>query len=143
MRDYAPKVNIGNKLPLAESASDFAQYLNRMHQQLHPIFADSYLASLDSLPKDNPLQNPELTSEIEMVIDERTGELVQEGLIKSSGNANFDAAVLASMASALPVVPVPPAAASSDGRVYIHWELHRNPDMACSTWFAYPYKLKF
>jgi hypothetical protein len=37
----------------------------------------------------------------------------------------------------------PPAAiVSPDGNVYLHWEFHRNPLFACSTYFARPYIIK-
>ncbi|HEY5955936.1 MAG TPA: hypothetical protein VIV60_05260, partial [Polyangiaceae bacterium] len=28
------------------------------------------------------------------------------------------------------------------GNVYLHWEFYRNPDFACSTYFAHPFLLK-
>ena len=36
----------------------------------------------------------------------------------------------------------PPSIVSPDGNVYLHWEFHRNPLFACSTYFARPYIIK-
>ena len=33
-------------------------------------------------------------------------------------------------------------AAFPDGNVYLHWEFHRNPLLACSTYFARPFIIK-
>ena len=40
----------GNQTALNTAAVPFASYLNGMHNRIHPIFADSFLGSLDGLP---------------------------------------------------------------------------------------------
>jgi hypothetical protein len=68
--------------------------------------------------------------------------LVRRGLTKSSGILQFDVSALASVDRAAPFGVPPAAIVSPDGNVYLHWEFYRNPDYACSTYFAHPFILK-
>jgi hypothetical protein len=54
----------------------------------------------------------------------------------------FDIAALESVMRASPFGAPPTEIVSPDGRVYFHWEFYRNPDYACSTYFAHPFILK-
>jgi hypothetical protein len=68
--------------------------------------------------------------------------VVTMGIVKTSGATAFDINALEAVNKAAPFGKPPSEIVSPDGNVYLHWEFHRNPDMACSTWFAYPYILK-
>ncbi len=50
--------------------------------------------------------------------------------------------VLKSVRSAGPFPAAPQAIHSSDGRVYVRWVLHRDPEKACSVYYARPYVLE-
>ncbi|MBI4701915.1 MAG: hypothetical protein HY744_12320 [Deltaproteobacteria bacterium] len=54
----------------------------------------------------------------------------------------FDVAALRSVEAASPFGKPPDAIVSPDGRVYLHWEFHRDPYYACTSRFARPYLLK-
>lgn len=142
IENYVSSVKPGNQTALNTARVPFASYLNQIHNRLHPIFADSFLASLDDLPKSHPLSRPELKTNLEIVLDRDQGKIVKMGVTRSSGSTVFDIAALESVQSASPFGKAPPSIVSPDGNVYLHWEFHRNPFYACSTYFARPFKLK-
>jgi len=61
---------------------------------------------------------------------------------RTSGVTAYDIGALESVQRASPFGPPPPEIVSPDGNVYLHWEFHRRPEYACSTYFARPYILK-
>jgi len=142
IENYVPHVKPGNQTALNTRASAFANYLNAMHQRIHVIFADEFLAHLDQLPKDSPLNNFDIHTELEIILNQTEGGVVTMGIVKTSGATAFDINALEAVNKAAPFGKPPSEIVSPDGNVYLHWEFHRNPDMACSTWFAYPYILK-
>lgn len=142
IENYVPHVKPGNQTALNTRAVPFANYLNAMHQRIHVIFADSFLSSLDQLPKNSPLNNFEMHTELEIILNQTEGGVVNMGIVKTSGVTAFDINALEAVSKAAPFGKPPSEILSADGNVYLHWEFHRNPDMACSTWFAYPYILK-
>jgi len=142
IENYVPSVKPGNTTALNTARSPFATYLNDIHNRIHPIFADDFLGSLDRLPAGDPMNRQDLRTEIEIVVSQVDGSLVRRGLTKSSGILQFDVSALASVDRAAPFGPPPAAIVSPDGNVYLHWEFYRNPDFACSTYFAHPFLLK-
>jgi TonB family protein len=140
IENYVSSVKPGNQTSLNTARVPFATYLNGMHNRIHPIFADSFLASLDALPKDNPLNDQKLVTRLEIVVT-KDGHIVRMGVVKPSGVTAFDIAALDSVQRASPFGPAPSAIISPDGRVYLHWEFHREEIYACSTQFARPYML--
>lgn len=142
IENYVSSVKPGNQTALNTARVPFATYLNQIHNRLHPIFADSFLASLDGLPSDHPLNKPDMKTNLEIVLDKDEGKIVKMGVTHSSGSTIFDVAALESVQNAAPFGKPPPIIVSPDGRVYLHWEFYRNPYYACSTYFAHPYILK-
>lgn len=142
IENYVSSVKPGNQTALNTARVPFASYLNQIHNRLHPIFADSFLTSLDGLPSDHPLNKPDMKTNLEIVIDKDEGKIVKMGVTHSSGSTIFDVAALESVQNAAPFGKPPPVIVSPDGRVYLHWEFYRNPYYACSTYFAHPYILK-
>jgi TonB family protein len=140
IENYVSSVKPGNQTALNTAAVPFATYLNGMHNRIHPIFADSFLGSLDALPKDNPLNDQKLITRLEIVVT-KDGHLVRMGVVKTSGVTAFDIAALDSVQRASPFGPAPSAIVSPDGRVYLHWEFHRDEVFACSTMNARPFML--
>jgi hypothetical protein len=121
--------------PLNEARVPFAIFLNKLHRAVHPQFADEYLG------KGHGVVNSDDHAAVELVIDGKSAALIRANIIRSSGDAGLDAAALTAFQKALPVTPVDPLIVSADGRIYLTWELYRNPDYACSTYFAHPYML--
>jgi TonB family protein len=142
IENYVSSVKAGNQTALNTARVPFATYLVSMHNRIHPIFADSFLDSLDSLPNAHPLNaNPAMFTRLEIVLT-KEGHLVKMGVVKSSGVTAFDVAALDSVQRSSPFGAAPAAIHSPDGNVYLHWEFHRNRDMACSTLNAAPYMLR-
>jgi TonB family protein len=142
IENYNSSVKPGNQTALNTARVPFATYLNQIHNRLHPIFADSFLASLESLPADSPLNKPDMRTNLEIVLDKDEGKIVKMGVTRSSGSTMFDVAALESVQNAAPFGKPPAIIVSPDGKVYLHWEFYRNPFYACSTYFAHPYMLK-
>ncbi len=140
IENYVSSVKPGNQTSLNTARSPFATYLNGMHNRIHPIFAESFLGSLDGLPKDNPINNPKNFTRLEIILT-RNGHIVKMGVVKTSGITQFDVAALDSVQRASPFGPAPSAIVSPDGRVYLHWEFHREEAIACSTINASPFLL--
>jgi TonB C terminal len=141
IENYVPSVRPGNQTALNTAASAFAGYLNAIHNRIHPIFADSFLGSLDNLPASHPMNNESLSTEIEIILDQESGNVVRMGVTKFSGITAFDIAALDSVKRAAPFGAPPHEIVSPDGNVYLHWEFHRNSE-ACSTFNARPFILK-
>jgi len=141
IENYSPSVQLGNTTALNTARVPFATYLVAMHNRIHPIFADEFLRTLNSLPKGNPLDQ-DLRSNLEIVLDKDTGKVVRMGVIKVSGVTAFDIAALSAVNRAAPFGKAPDAIASPDGNVYLHWEFHRDPVDACTTRNAWPFILK-
>jgi hypothetical protein len=141
IENYVPSVRPGNQTALNTARSAFAGYLNGVHNRIHPLFADSFLGSLDSLPASHPMNNEQLSTEIEIILDQESGNVVRMGVTKFSGVTAFDVAALDSVKRAAPFGAPPREIVSPDGRVYLHWEFHRNAE-ACSTFNARPFILK-
>ncbi len=140
IENYVTSVKPGNQTALNTAAVPFATYLNGMHNRIHPIFADSFLASLDNLPPTHALNDQHLITRLEIVLT-RDGHIVKMGIAKTSGVTAFDIAALDSVQRASPFGPAPSAIISTDGQVYLHWEFHRDEVYACSTMNARPFML--
>ncbi len=140
IENYVSSVKPGNQTALNTAAVPFASYLNGMHNRIHPIFADSFLESLDSLPANSPMNDQHLVTRLEIVLT-KEGRLKKMGIVKTSGITAFDIAALDSVDRAQPFGPAPSAIVSGDGNVYLHWEFHRDEVYACSTQGARPFIL--
>jgi TonB family protein len=140
IENYVSSVRPGNQTALNTAAVPFASYLNGMHNRIHPIFADSFLESLDGLPANHPMNDQHLVTRLEIVLT-KEGHLKRMGIVKTSGITAFDIAALDAVDRAQPFGPAPGAIVSPDGNVYLHWEFHRDEVYACSTMGARPYIL--
>jgi TonB family protein len=140
---YKPQANGGRPVAWEGAEAELGAYLDNVHACVHEAFADSFLRSLANLPKDSPLSDPTLETTVEIVIDGESGALADVGVVGSSGVPEFDAAAVAAFGRAFPLAKPPPDTLSSDGHLYVTWELHRNPDEACRREQARPWKLRF
>jgi TonB family protein len=128
----------GDQTALDTAAVPFASYVNGMHKRIHRIFAESFLGSLHSLPRDNPMNDPTIFTRVEIVL-RRDGRLLKMGIVKGSGVTAFDIAALDSVQRATPFGPAPSALLSPDGNMHLHWEFHRDEVFACSATSARPF----
>jgi TonB C terminal len=142
IENYVANVQLDNTTALNAAAQPFATYKVTMHNRIHPIFAEEFLAFLDGLPKGHPLNDDHLVTVLEIVLDKDTGRVVDMGVTKASGMTAFDIAALNAIDRSQPFGKAPDLIASPDGRVYFHWEFHRDPVDACTTRNAFPYLLK-
>ncbi|HTV20327.1 MAG TPA: TonB C-terminal domain-containing protein [Polyangiaceae bacterium] len=142
IENYVATVKLGNQTALNTAAAPFATYLNRIHNRLHPIFAVNYLGFLDGLPGSAGLHDKDMKTNLEIVLSQSNGSIVKMGVTRTSGVTAFDISALESVQRASPFGAPPPSIVSPDGNVYLHWEFHRNPLFACSTYFARPYIIK-
>jgi TonB family protein len=142
LENYVASVKPGNTTALNAARVPFAAYLNGIHNRLHSIFADRFLATLDGMPANHPLNRQDMVTHLEIVLSKEDGHIVRMGVIKSSGNTAFDVGALDSVQQASPYGTPPEAIVSPDGNVYLHWEFYRAPFYACSTYFAHPIMLK-
>jgi hypothetical protein len=142
IENYVASVKLGNQTALNTAAVPFATYLNHIHNRLHPIFALSYLDFLDGLPGSAGLHDNEMATNLEIVLSQANGSIVKMGVTRTSGVTAFDIAALDAVQRASPFGAPPPSIVSPDGNVYLHWEFHRNPLLACSTYFARPFLIK-
>jgi TonB family protein len=140
IENYVSSVKPGNQTALNTAQVPFASYLNAMHNRIHPIFADSFLGSLDSLPASHPMNDPHIFTSLEIVLT-KEGHVRKMGVVHTSGITAFDIAALDSVQRASPFGPAPSAILSPDGNVYLHWEFHRDEVFACSTMNARPFIL--
>jgi hypothetical protein len=141
IENYVPSVKPGNQTALNTAAVPFAAYLTQIHTRIHPIFADTFLSSLDNLPASHPLNDQNLVTALEIVVDHEEGRLVRRGVTHTSGVTAFDLNAIVAVDRAAPFGTPPSEIVSPDGNVYLHWEFRRD-GMACSTLYAHPYILK-
>ncbi len=142
IENYVSSVRPGNQTALNTARVPFATYLVQIHNRIHPVFADTFLASLDALPFDHPINDYKVMARLEIVVEPDSGRVIKMGVIKTSGITAFDVGALDSVQRSGPFGKAPPAIISTDGNVYLHWEFHRNPIYACSTMNAHPYMLR-
>jgi TonB family protein len=137
IENYIVGAKPGNKTALNAAADPFAAYLAAFHRNLHMEFAHDFLAGL---PMTGDLANLELVTKVEIVVN-ADGTLDRVGVVKSSGNLMYDFGAFNAVQRGAPYPPTPEKIRSPDGRVYMHWALHRN-ESQCGTWNAEPYILK-
>lgn len=139
IENYVPSIKPGNQTALNAARAPWASYLNTIHNRLHPIFAWGFLDSLDSQPASSRLNDMELKTYLEIVLSKEDGRVVRMGVTRTSGITVFDIGALESVQRAEPFGTPPKQILSPDGHAYLHWEFHRNPIFACSTYYAHPY----
>lgn len=132
-------VRVGNQHALNGAALPFAKYLNAMHNRIHGPFTEEALAGLDALPPNDPRNDKSLVVRLELVIEGTTGKLLREIVARSGGVTAFDEVAVDAVRRAAPFAPANAVLWSSDGNVYVHWELSRDPVLGCSLRYAQPY----
>ena len=138
---FTSAVSIGNQLPLADSAHAWAVYLSAVHNRIHAIFTDTYLASLCTRDLSDPLNDTSLHTRIELSVAP-DGTIDRIGVVARSGQPSFDAAAIDTFERATDLPRPDPSLLSGDGRAHFQWELSRNEIYGCSTMQVHPFHLK-
>jgi TonB family protein len=139
-RGYVAKTRSRTHVSLGSARAAFIRYVTQIHDRLHPVFSDSVLACLDTLPRAHPMNRRDLMTRVELILEPSMGNVASMGIVQSSGVSAFDVAALDSIERAAPFGPAPAQTISADGRVYVHWEFHRDL-LACSSYGARPFLL--
>ncbi|HEY4122289.1 MAG TPA: TonB C-terminal domain-containing protein [Byssovorax sp.] len=137
IENYDPSVKPGDRTSLNAAAVPFAGYVNQIHNKIHPFFAERELDAMDRTG-DKGVADQNMYAVAEIVLNPENGRIVRRGIVKSSGSTMYDIVVLKSIDSSAPYGKAPDIIVSPDGKVYLHWEFHRNREDACTTRNAYP-----
>ncbi|MCP4599978.1 MAG: energy transducer TonB [Proteobacteria bacterium] len=134
-------VRPGNQEPLGDRQQIFHRYIDMIHQQdIHPLFGDSFWASLSNFTPGHPLNDWSLRVMAEFEIF-ANGHISEVRVVRTSGNAVFDAAAVDSVYRSSPFPAPPKEILSWNDRVYLRWGFYRNRRM-CGVFNVEPYILK-
>jgi TonB family protein len=131
LENFINEVTPGNQTELNTRAAPFAQFIARMHRQIHEKWAFGFLTQMDTSFRDSPMNDLKLIAKLEIVLDGE-GNVDKVAMVRTSGITGFDAAAINAVYDAAPFSTPPTAILSGNGKVYIHWKFHRNGD-ACGT----------
>ena len=136
LENYLPHVQPGNHTSVNARASAHATYIARIHRSIHPKWAGSFIPRMSrNFSRRDPINDPNLVTVIELVIDADSGEVVETGPVRPSGHEIFDAEAT-TIARAVGDQPNPPdSIVRPDGNVYIHWTFWRD-QRRCGTFGA-------
>jgi HEAT repeat protein len=130
LRRAAAEPIAADKLPEAPLAAPGsgpeAAYLKVLHGHIHKRWADNFLRLAgEKLPAINPLNQPGLTAEADIVVAP-DGQLISARITRASGFLGFDDAILEVLRDSVPYPTPPPAARSDDERFHAHWVFARD-----------------
>jgi TonB C terminal len=113
--------------PLADRAGGpEGDYLRALHAHIHRRWADNFLRlAADKLPAVNPLNQPGLTAEADIVVAP-DGQLLSAAITRGSGFAGFDDAIIEVLRDSVPFPPPIPAVRSDDDKLHAHWLFARD-----------------
>ncbi len=139
LENFVPDVRTGNQTALKTRAHPFAVYVARMHRRIHELWGFGFLESLDNRGASDPLNNPDLWTNLEVSVNP-DGSLHKVTIVKTSGKTEFDVAAIDTVMSSAPFEAPPEAIRSTDDRVYLRWGFYRNWRQ-CGTFNVEPYIL--
>ena len=131
LENFIPEVKPGNQTALNTRAAPFAAYIARMHRSIHKLWGFGALEDWDELSGSSPLNNPHLSTTLEMVLN-RDGTVDKVTVVRASGYLPFDAAAIDVAFNAGPYPDPPRAIRSANGKIYVHWQFHRD-ERQCAT----------
>lgn len=137
LENYMPSVRPGSQTALNAARSPFATYVARIHDRLHQTYHDF----VQNLPLESrgPFADPNLRTLLEIVLN-RDGTVHRVGVVRSSGLSMFDYGAYNAVMRGQPYPIAPDEILSGDGRVYMHWDFHRQQPY-CHQSHARPYIL--
>lgn len=140
IENYVADVKPGNQTSLNAAHSPFAAYIVKMHNRIHPLFAESFIGSIRGLPANNPISDTNIYTVVEVALSPEDGKLLKAGVVHHSGVTAFDLGALDSIGRAAPFGKAPKEIVSYNGRVYLHWTFRRNENY-CHHGAAAPFLL--
>ena len=127
LENHITEVKPGNHTGVNAKPAVYADYISRIHRKIHARWGASFLPMLDTqYPAGHPLNDPSLNSELEFVIDAKSGQLDAVNIVDSSGETMFDAEAVAVSHMVGPHRHPPGEIVSPDGKVYVHWNFWRD-----------------
>jgi TonB family protein len=102
-----------------------------MHRSIHKLWGFGALEDWDELPGSSPLNDSKLSTTLEMVLN-RDGTVDKVAVVRASGYLPFDAAAIDVAFNAGPYPDPPRAIRSPNGKIYVHWQFHRD-ERQCAT----------
>jgi TonB C terminal len=132
---YAPQVRAKDTVALADAKVPFAYYINTMHSHIHPVFQGNLKQAQE---EGHDLRGAHMSTEVEIVLSQQDGDVLHLGVVTTSGSIEFDAMVLDAIQLVAPFGSPPPATASRDGKVYVHWTFYSDPSQGCASRNARP-----
>ena len=131
LENFIPEVKPGNQTALNTRAAPFAAYIARMHRSIHKLWGFGALEDWEELSGSSPLNDPHLSTTLEMVLN-RDGTVDKVTVVRASGYLPFDAAAIDVAFNAGPYPDPPRAIRSANGKIYVHWQFHRD-ERQCAT----------
>lgn len=139
LENFVPEVQPGNQTALRSRKHPFARYIARIHRKIHEAWAWGFLEQLDGRGRNHPLNDFDLWTRVEIVIN-ADGTIDKVITVRHSGKTAFDAAAREIIFAAGPFPDPPDSIRSPNGKVYMHWAFHRD-QRACGTFGADPFIL--
>ena len=131
LENFIPEVKPGNQTALNTRAAPFAAYIAKMHRSIHKLWGFGALEDWEELSGSSPLNDPHLSTTLEMVLN-RDGTVDKVTVVRASGYLPFDAAAIDVAFNAGPYPDPPRAIRSANGKIYVHWQFHRD-ERQCAT----------
>jgi TonB family protein len=131
LENFIPEVRPGNQTALNTRAAPFAAFIARMHRNIHELWGFGFLEDLDRKGVSDPLNNPNLMTKLEIVLN-ADGTIAKVTVVKASGLVQFDVAAIDAVYSAGPYPDPPREIRSGNGKIYVHWSFHRD-ERQCAT----------
>ena len=125
LENFIPEVKPGNQTELSTRAAPFAVFIARMHRSIHALWGFQQLEDWDELGSSSPLNNPNLLTTLEMVLN-ADGTVDKVTIVRASGYLPYDTAAIDVAFSAGPYPEPPRQIRSANGKVYVHWNFHRD-----------------
>ena len=127
LENMIPEIQPGNHTSVNAHRSVYAGYIGALHRRIHARWANRFLVMIDTqYPRSHPLQNPNLSTTLEFVIDARSGEFEAVTIVKGSGEMLFDAEAISVAWAIGPRPNPPPQIVSPNGKIYVHWTFWRD-----------------
>lgn len=125
LENFIPEVKPGNQTALNTRAAPFAAFVARMHRSIHALWGFGALEDWDELPSTSPLNNQNLLSTLEIVLN-ADGTVDKVTIVKASGYLPYDTAAIDTAFSAGPYPDPPREIRSKNGKIYVHWRFYRD-----------------
>jgi TonB family protein len=125
LENFIPEVRPGNQTALNTRAAPFAAFVARMHRSIHLLWGFGALEDWDELPGSSPLNNPNLLTTLELVLN-ADGTVDKVTIVKASGYLPYDTAAIDTAFAAGPYPEPPREIRSANGKIYVHWRFYRD-----------------